>query len=166
MGLMLAFKAFFKALKEPKKAQLFLEEMSPQGVGAMVTGATTDHSHLRLLALLQQSGRMIDFFKEDISTFTDAQVGAAVRKIHQDCSQSLEELVTIRPVMEENEGSTIKVPVGYDPTQIKIVGQVRGDPPLSGVIRHRGWKAHKRSLPKKVGEQSSDIICPAEVEVR
>ncbi len=68
--------------------------------------------------------------------------------------------------MEENEGSTIKVPVGYDPTQIKIVGQVRGDPPLSGVIRHRGWKAHKRSLPKKVGEQSSDIICPAEVEVR
>ncbi len=166
MRLMLAFKAFFKAFREPKKAQLFLEEAPPQVVGATPSGAASDHSHLRLLALLQQSGRMIDFFKEDISTFTDAQVGAAVRKIHQDCSQSLEELVTIRPVMEENEGSTIKVPEGYDPTQIKIVGQVRGDPPLSGVIRHRGWKAHKRSLPKKVGEQSSDIICPAEVEVR
>ncbi|MBA3602543.1 MAG: DUF2760 domain-containing protein [Parachlamydiaceae bacterium] len=163
MGLMLAFKAFFRALKEPEKTQLFLDEMPSQVAGAV---SVADHSHLRLLALLQQSGRMIDFFKEDISTFSDAQVGAAVRKIHHDCSQSLEELVTIRPVMDENEGATIMVPAGYDPTEIKIVGQVRGDLSLSGVIRHRGWKAHKRSLPKKVGEQSSDIICPAEVEVR
>ena len=164
MGLMLAFKAFFKAFKEPKKAQLFLEEIPPQVTGT--AQITTDHSHLRLLALLQQSGRMIDFLKEDISTFNDAQVGAAVRKIHEDCSHSLEELVTIRPVMSENVGATVKVPVGYDPNEIKIVGNVRSDLPLSGVIRHRGWKAHKRSLPKKVGDQSSDIICPAEIEVR
>ncbi len=167
MGLVLAFKAFFKALKDPKKAQLFLEEPSFQKeLLHQAAGTGGDYSHLRLLALLQQSGRMVDFFKEDISTFSDAQVGAAVRKIHQDCSESLEELVTIRPVIEEDEGAKIRIPVGYDPEQIKIVGQVKGDPPFNGVIRHRGWKAHKRSLIKKVGEQSSNIICPAEVEVR
>lgn len=160
MGLVLAIKAFFKAYREPEKAQLFIEELPAPSVAA------SDPSHLRLLALLQQSGRVIDFFKEDISTFSDAQVGAAARKIHQDCSHSLEELVTIRPVVDENEGMPIQIPVGYDPAQLKIVGQVRGDLPLNGIVRHRGWKAHKRSLPKKVGEQSSDIICPAEIEVR
>jgi hypothetical protein len=161
MRLWVAIKAFFRALSEPQKTQLFLEELPP----AASANTEQDQSHLRLLALLQQSGRLIDFFKEDISSFTDAQVGAAVRKIHQDCAQSLEELVTIRPVMEENEGARIKIAAGYDPAQIKIVGKLKGDFPLTGKIVHRGWKAHKRSLPKKVGEQANDIVCPAEVEV-
>jgi hypothetical protein len=161
MRLWLAIKAFFKVLCEPEKAQLLFEE-KPQEQEEGVA----DQSHLRLLTLLQQSGRLIDFLKEDISTFSDAQVGAAVRKIHQDCSRSIEELVTIRPVMEENEGAKVNVPVGYDASQIKIVGKVSNDPPFTGVIVHRGWKAHKRSLPKKVGEQMNDILCPAEVEVR
>lgn len=161
MRLWLAIKAFFKALSEPKKAQLFLEELPP----AADIFVEQDQSHLRLLALLQQSGRLIDFLKEDISAFSDTQVGAAVRKIHQECSQSLEDLVTIRPVMDENEGAKIKVVAGYDPSLIKIVGHLKGEFPLTGKIIHRGWKAHKRSLPKKVGEQSNDILCPAEVEV-
>ena len=121
---------------------------------------------MRLLALLQQSGRLIDFLKEDIAAFSDEQVGAAVRKIHQDCRQSLEELVTIRPVMEENEGAKVKIAAGYDASHIKIVGKVKSDPPFTGVIVHRGWKAHKRSLPKKVGEQANEVLCPAEIEVR
>lgn len=160
MRVWLAIKAFFKVLFEPEKAQLLFDETTKDESGAV------DQSHLRLLTLLQQSGRLIDFFKEDISTFSDVQVGAAVRKIHQDCSRSLEELVTIRPVMDENEGAKVNVPVGYDASQIKIVGKVNNDPPFSGVVVHRGWKAHKRSLPKKVGEQMNDILCPAEIEVR
>lgn len=159
MRLWLAIKAFFKILSDPEKAQLLFEE-KPQ------VQEVADQSHLRLLSLLQQSGRLIDFLKEDISTFSDAQVGAAVRKIHQDCARSLEELVTIRPVMEENEGAAVKIPAGYDAGQIKIVGKVSNDPPFNGVIVHRGWKAHKRSLPKKVGEQTNEVLCPAEVEVR
>lgn len=159
MRLWLAFKAFFKAFFDPKKAKEFLEEPAK----AEELG---DQSHLRLLALLQQSSRLIDFMKEDISAFNDSQVGAAVRKIHQDCANSLEELVTIRPVFEENEGATVKVDAGYDASQIKIVGKVKNDPPFTGVVVHRGWKAHKRSLPKKVGEQENEILYPAEIEVR
>jgi hypothetical protein len=93
-------------------------------------------------------------------------VGAAVRKIHQDCAQLLEELVTIRSLREEQEGATVQVFKGYDPSQLKIVGKVKGEPPFSGILIHRGWKAHKRSLPKKIGEQTPDIICPAEIEIK
>lgn len=160
MGLMLAFKAFFKAFQEPDQAKQFVEGTKS------VTAQETDASHLRLLHYLQETGRLVDFFKEDIASFTDAQVGAAVRKIHQDCRQVLEELVTIRPLKEENEGAVINIPKGYDPSEIKLVGKVRGEPPFSGVLIHRGWKAHKRSLPKQIGELTKGVISPAEVEIK
>lgn len=159
--LWLAIKAFFLAFKDPKKTQLLLDgPKGPQKYEA------TDLSHLRLLALLQQSGRLVDFFQEDITSFNDAQVGAAVRKIHQDCKKSLEELITIRPVVDELEGASMTISSGYDPTQFKIVGKIQGGPPFKGVVVHRGWRAHKRSLPKKVGEQANEVIFPAEIEVR
>ncbi len=160
MSLINAFKAFFKALKDPKKAQEFLEDQP------VVKKDKTDPSHLRLLNLLQDSSRLVDFFKEDISQFNDAQVGAAVRKIHADCNKSLEEYVTIRPIMEEKEGQQVDVPEGYDPTNIKIVGKVKGQPPFKGKLIHKGWRAHKRSLPKQVGDLSTEVIQPAEVEIQ
>lgn len=156
----LAFKAFFRAWREPEKAQLFLECKPSQPVEG------GDHAHLRLLFYLQQSGRFVDFLKEDISPFTDAQVGAAARKIHQDCAQIIEELVAVRPLRDEPEGALIQIPKGYNPAEIKVVGKVKGEPPFSGTLIHRGWKGQKRSLPKKIGEQVPEVICPAEVEIK
>lgn len=161
MGLMSAFKAFWKAYKNPEEAKKFLEEKEPSKL--MDKG---DVSHLKLLAQLQQSGRFIDFLKEDISAFSDAQVGAAVRKIHADCSKSIEELVTIRPLCDEQEGSAITVPAGYDPSAIKVIGKVKGEPPFKGVLVHKGWKAQKRVLPKASTEFTPEIICPAEIEIK
>jgi len=160
--LILAIKAFFKAFSDPSGAKRFVE-----GNGQEIKAVdSTDYSHLRLLSMLQESSRFIDFLKEDLSSIDDAQIGSAVRKIHDDCGQCLEDLVTIRPVMDENEGSKITIPQGYDPSKIKVVGKVKGEPPFSGVLVHKGWKVHKRSLPKKVGEGTTEVICPAEVEVR
>jgi len=157
-----AFKAFCKALKDPEGAKQFVEGAKKE----MKAEDQSDFSHLRLLSMLQQTSRLVDFLKEDISTFNDAQIGAAVRKIHADSGKCLEELVTIRPVMEEKEGAKIQVPQGYDPSKIKVVGKVTKEPPFTGILVHKGWKAHKRSLPKKVGEQAAEVIQPAEVEVR
>ncbi|MEC7838430.1 MAG: DUF2760 domain-containing protein [Chlamydiota bacterium] len=159
MRLVNAFKAFWKVLKNPECSDKLLEVQPPKQ-------EKQDPSHLQLLSLLQQSGRLVDFLKEDISSFNDAQVGAAVRKIHHDCNKSLEDLVTIRPVMEEKEGQMIDIPKGFDPSTIKIVGKIKGEPPFSGKLVHKGWKAHKRSLPKQVGELTTEIIHPAEVEIR
>lgn len=158
MKFLLALKAFIHAWKNPEKAEQFLND-TPKTVSA-------DNSHLRLLAMLQHSGRLVDFFKEDVTSFSDAQIGAAARKIHEDCSKSIEELITIRPLMQENEGAAITVPAGYDPKNIKIIGKIKGTPPFTGILLHKGWKAHKRSLPKKIYEDSSDVICPAEVEIK
>ena len=159
MSLILAFKAFIKALKSPKEAEKFVNNQK-------VVTEKSDYSHLRLLSLLQQSGRLIDFLKEDISSYQDSQIGAAVRKIHQECGKNLEELVTIRPIMEENEGQQVTIEKGYDPSTIKIVGKVKGEPPFTGKLVHKGWKAHKKSLPKQTGLLVSEVIHPAEVEIR
>ncbi len=158
MRLGVAIKAFIKAWKNPQETERFLQGQKPSAEHA-------DHSHLRLLTLLQHSGRLVDFFKEDLVGISDAQIGAAARKIHEDCKKTLEECVTIRPVMEEPEGATVKISVGYDPASVKIVGKVKGEPPYTGSLIHRGWKAHKQSLPKGIGEQTTSVISPAEVEV-
>lgn len=160
MGLMLAVKTFFKALKDPKGAERFIESRPKQ------IEEKKDPSHLRLLSLLQHSGRLIDFLKEDITPYTDAQVGAAVRKIHAECGKALEELVTIRPVVQENEGHQVTLQPGYDASAYKVVGKVKGEPPYTGKLIHKGWKAHKESLPKQVGDQQSEILCPAEIEIK
>ncbi|MCE2983549.1 MAG: DUF2760 domain-containing protein [Parachlamydia sp.] len=160
MGLKLAFKAFMKAYHQPEKAEEFLKEPEAKQIESV------EPTHLRLLYHLQQSGRLIDFLKEDITSFSDAQVGAVVRKIHADCAKLVEDLITVRPLRDEQEGASIQILKGYDPSEIKIVGNVKGEPPFSGILVHRGWKAHKRSLPKKMGEMNQDVICPAEVEIK
>jgi hypothetical protein len=164
MRLLIAIKAFFKALKDPEAANKILEEKNT--AIKQIPQTISEYPHLRLLSLMQESSRLVDFLKEDISSFDDAQIGAAVRKIHEECSKCLEDLVTIRPLMEESEGSKITISQGYDSSKIKVVGNVKGQAPYNGVLVHKGWKAHKLSLPKKIGDHATDVICPAEVEVR
>lgn len=151
MRLMRALKAFFQAFKKPQ------EEVSVK---------SSDLAHLRLLALLQKEGRLIDFLKEEIVGYTDAQVGAAVRSIHAQCRECLEEFVTLRPLLSEDEGAVITIPKGYDPSVIKVIGRVKGEPPYQGVLRHKGWKAHKESLPKTTIQGERSVVCPAEIEVK
>lgn len=164
--LLLAIQAFLKAFKAPQATKAFLESANlPVQKEPLKKNASTQ-SHLQLLALLQQSGRFIDFLQEDISQFNDAQVGAVVRSIHAGCQKTIEEQVTVRPVMDQAEGSKITVPAGYDAAEIKIVGKVMGQPPFHGVIVHRGWRAHKKALQIKVGEYNQEVIAPAEIEVQ
>jgi len=165
MRLVTAFKAFFRAFKDPVIAEKLLELKAPEPKSLPST-ASGDYSHLRLLSLMQESSRLVDFLKEDLSSFDDAQIGAAARKIHEECGKCLEDLVTVRPLMEENEGSKITIPQDYDPSKIKVVGKIKGSPPYTGILVHKGWKAHKRSLPKKIGDQIAEVISPAEIEVR
>jgi hypothetical protein len=160
MNLLIACKAFLKALQEPKNAEAFVKGKP------IDEPSKEDRSHIRLLALLQANSRLIDFLKEDIQEYTDQQIGQVVRKIHRESSATLEEHVTIRPVMEEKEGQKVVIAAGYDPSTINVVGNLQNDPPFHGTVRHRGWKAAKVSLPKKIGKESSSILQPAEIEVK
>jgi hypothetical protein len=166
MRLCIAVRAFLKAFKQPEEGKKFLDEASQPPAILPATASTSDHSHLRLLGLMQESSRLVDFLKEDLSAFDDVQIGAAARKVHEECAKCLEEVVTLRPLMDEPEGTKVTVPQGYDTTKIKVVGKVKGQPPYTGTLVHKGWKAHKRSLPKQAGEHIADVIYPAEIEVR
>jgi len=121
---------------------------------------------VQMLGLLQRDGRLIDFLVEDVTPFPDAQLGAAVRSIHTSCRQVLERYVELSPVIDSDEDQPVTVPAGFDPAAIKLVGNVAGKPPLRGVLRHRGWRVKKVTLPSlPQGSTGRAIVAPAEVEI-
>jgi hypothetical protein len=120
---------------------------------------------LQLLSLLQREGRLVDFLQQDIASFPDADVGAAARVVHEGCRKALRAHAQIGPVRTEAEGSRVNLAGEFDPDEVKLVGDVKGEPPYAGVLRHRGWKATKLELPNVVGEHDARILAPAEVEL-
>ena len=120
---------------------------------------------LYLFTILQREGRLMDFFSEDLTPFEDAQIGAAVRSIHENCKKVVAKTLAPKPVIDEEEGASVTVPSGFDPSAIKLVGNVSGNPPFSGILRHRGWQAKKTELPTLSSTQNASIISPAEVEI-
>ncbi|HXG12680.1 MAG TPA: DUF2760 domain-containing protein [Gemmataceae bacterium] len=121
---------------------------------------------LRLLAIFQRDGRLIDFLTEDLQAVTDdAQVGAAVREIHRKCQEALKEHLVLEPVLPQNEGETVEVPPGFDPSAIRVTGNVPPQPPFRGTLLHRGWRVREIKLPPLPQGQDEFILQPAEVEV-
>jgi len=120
---------------------------------------------LRLLALLQQEGRLIDFIAEDIDGYSDEQVGAAVRSIHAGCRKALDERITLQRIFADEEGSAVLIESGFDPAAIRLTGNVAGAPPFRGTLQHGGWRAVKVALPESTGASDPHIIEPAEVEI-
>jgi hypothetical protein len=120
-----------------------------------------------LLATLQREGRLIDFLKETIDSYSDAQIGAAVRDIHRDCNAVLERQFAIRPVLEQAEGSPVALTSGTPAGKIKLSGKVGDGTPSSGTLVHHGWQSTKCDVPVWTGDaDTATIIAPAEVEVR
>lgn len=120
---------------------------------------------VQLLSILQREGRLLDFLQEDIRPYEDAQIGAAVRTVHEGCRSALAEHITLEPVRTEAEGSRITLPAGFDADAVRLVGNVSGEPPFEGELRHRGWRVSRIALPELMRKQER-IVAPAEVEVR
>lgn len=120
---------------------------------------------LHLLVVLQREGRLLDFFQEDLDMYEDEQIGAAVRDIHGSCQKIINKNLAMEPVITGGEGEEIEVKTGFDPDAIKLTGRVTGEPPFTGIIRHKGWRARKLELPDLSAVKDPGIICPAEVEI-
>lgn len=120
---------------------------------------------LRLLTLLQREGRLVDFLLEDIKEFSDQQIGAAVRDIHAKCRAVLDEHLTIDGVVPEKEEEKATVPTGFDPSAIKLTGNLVGNPPFTGTVRHRGWRVKEIKLPSAAPNQDPFVLAPAEIEL-
>lgn len=140
------------AAAEPKPALRILKESSPDAA-------------LQLLGILQRDARLIDFAQEDLSGYSDADIGAAARVVHEGCRKVLREHFMIEPVLRETEGSHIAIGSGFDAAAIRLTGNVAGSAPFNGVVGHRGWRATDVHLPKVADGHNVHVLAPAEVEL-
>ncbi len=117
---------------------------------------------VQMLSVLQRDARLVDFLMEDISAYSDEQVGAAVRDVQTQSRQTLERYLKLQPVIDGVEGDFTKTE-GLAAAAMKLVGNV---PPsgkaAGGLLRHKGWKAEKVDLPAL---PPGNILAPAEIEV-
>jgi hypothetical protein len=120
---------------------------------------------LQLLGLLQRDARFIDFVEEDIVNYSDADIGAAARLVHDGCRAVLREHFTIKPVRTEAEGSRVTLQEGFDAAAVRLTGNVVGKAPFNGQVSHRGWKVEDTRLPKLAPSHDASIVAPAEVEL-
>jgi hypothetical protein len=182
--IVLAIKLFFKVLFDDAVARRAAESFPelatqrkaapakpaapawPVAPSAPVAPVSTRSDALTLLSVLQREARLIDFLKEEIGGYADAQIGAAVRDVHRDAAAALERLFALRPLVEQPEGTDIALTTATDTARLRLVGNLGGTPPARGRLQHAGWQATRQDLPQYTGQASSAlVIAPAEVEV-
>lgn len=125
----------------------------------------TPDAALQLLTLLQQEARFIDFTQEDLAGYSDADIGAAARVVHEGSKKALETYFTLAAVREEDEESRITLPVGFNASEVRLTGNVVGEAPFTGSLIHKGWKVTDIRLPKLADGHDTSIVAPAEVEL-
>jgi hypothetical protein len=177
----LAFGAFFKTLGDAEFAARVRDDSvgpaaapaaapapapvaAPAPAAAPLREATPDAA-LQLLSLFQREARLIDFTQENLSGYSDADIGAAARVVHEGCSKVLREHFTIDAVRSEAEGSRVTLPEGFDASAVRLTGNVVGKAPFTGTLSHRGWRASSVRLPKLAEAHDAKVLAPAEVEL-
>jgi hypothetical protein len=120
---------------------------------------------IQVLALLQRDGRLLDFLLEDVQPYPDAQLGTAARTVHQNCREVIERYFVVESILDSEEDQPVSLQAALDPASIKLIGNVTGERPARGVLRHRGWIVKDVKLPSLADGAARKIIAPAEVEV-
>ena len=168
-----AFAVFFRALGNPG----FCREVAPLLRGPQPVVPVTPvkpvelppervhASGLLVLSMLQREGRFIDFLQEDVASFSDADVGAAARVVHAGCRKVVQQALTLEPILKDAEGATVTVPVGFDAQRIRVTGNVTGQPPFRGSLKHHGWATTAVRLPATAESLDPRVLAPAEVEL-
>ena len=161
----LACKAFFRVLGDAATAERIRPILEPPTVEEEKKPAKLSPEPLRLLTLLQREGRLLDFLLEDIQGAPDEQVGAGVRELHRKAQAVVKEHLVLEPVLPKTEGETVEVPPSFDPSAIRLTGNVTGQPPFRGVLQHHGWRVKNYTLPTLPEGQDQFVLAPAEVEL-
>lgn len=175
-----AFRCFFSLLFQGKIAEEVLQrlgetrredlppvtpEQAPSAAAKVEASAESLDRAVQVLALLQRDGRLVDFLEEDVSSYPDGQLGAAVRSIHSSCRQVLERYIKLEPILSSEEDQPVTLPVGFDSGAIRLIGNLSGKPPIRGLLRHRGWRVTEVTLPSLPQGSGKAIVAPAEVEI-
>lgn len=143
----------------------FLRKPAPEKPPEPPKPAKPSGAPLRMLALLQREGRLVDFLLEDISAATDQQVGFGVRELHGKCQDALKKALDLEPVLPQKEEESVEIPPGFDPSAIRLTGNVAGQPPFRGVLKHPGWRVKQIKAPAPPEGVNEFVLMPAEVEM-
>ena len=150
--------------KEPKVVEKIVEKIVVEKPKVSASQQHRDGA-LAMLGLLQREGRLVDFLRESLDTYTDADIGAAARDVHRGCKKVLDQYLSIEAVMPGAEEDKVSVPKGFDPAEVRLIGEAKGDPPFSGTLRHHGWRVVDAKLPALADGVDRHVIAPAEVEI-
>ena len=175
MGLGIAIKAFCAALFDKEKSaqieRLLAGQPAIPGPADAPSGQEPSRQSLpqpsrdpsvTLLATLQREARLVDLIHEDLSQFSDAQVGAAARPCLQQCAGVLNRLFKLEPLVVASEGDMVDVGSSASPMRFQWIGEGTAE---SGKLIHHGWQAGKVELPNWSGDLSdANVIAPAQVE--
>jgi hypothetical protein len=137
---------------------------APAAAAVATPSAKTSDGALQILSIMQRDSRLLDFLMEDLASYSDDQIGAAVRELHDQCRDSVSRYITLQPVIDGVEGTFTQAP-SKDPGIVKFVGNVPATPPGGGTLRHKGWRAAKIDLPALPPKQDASILAPAEIEI-
>jgi len=155
-GMDLGKKVAAKAAADPAFAKKVDELFNPPPV-------KPSGEPFRLLGMLQRDARLLDFLMENLSSLEDGQIGAAVRNIHAQSQAVIKKHLTLEPVLGQEEGTRVTVPVGFDPSAIQLIGNVTGQPPFHGTLEHPGWRVKAHSIPKPAESQDEFVLMPSRV---
>lgn len=162
----LAFKVLFDtALAGQVKKQMGPAVPETKPAEPVLPPERVHASGLGLLASLQREGRLVDFLQQEVAGFSDEEVGAAARVVHAGCRKVLTQYLTLDAATKESEGSTLTLPAGFDAQRYRLTGNVTGQPPFRGVLKHHGWVASGIRLPNPSEALDPRVIAPAEVEL-
>jgi len=162
--ILLAFRAFFAILfGRPLPPEIKPAAPAPKPTAPAKAEPQPAYA-LQFLAILQRDSRLVDFLMEDIASYEDDQIGAAVRTLHDQARDSLARYLSLQPVIDGVEGAYTR-PATSDPATVKFIGNVPAGKPEGGVLRHKGWRAAKVDLPTLDPKQDVTIIAPAEIEI-
>ncbi len=153
-------------LSEKSMSELRLLKRGPVAVPAAPAARAEKAADgaMQILSILQRDSRLVDFLMEDIASYSDDRVGAAVRELHDQCRDALKRHVRLDPVIDGVENTYAKAPAG-SPDLVRFVGNVPMKPPEGGMLRHKGWRAARVDLPVLRTGQDAGVIAPAELEV-
>ena len=147
---------------EIKVVEKIVQAPAPEPV---VLKEATPDAALQLLGLLQKEARFIDFIKEDITAYNDADIGVAARVVHEGCKKVVNEYFTLETVRSDQEGSKVTLAKGFDAAEVRLTGNIVGKAPFTGTLIHKGWKVTNIRLPKLTEGHNAKVVAAAEVEL-
>ncbi len=153
------------AVPAPMAPQAPKAEPRPEPAAPPTLKVNSPDAALQLLSLLQQDARFVDFLHEDLKGFSDAEIGAVARVVHEGGRRTLQQYFKLQPVRAEEEESRVTLPAGFNAAEVRVTGNVVGQPPFTGTLVHRGWRVTDVNLPKLAEGHDARILVPAEVEL-